>query len=335
MSANSAHGTWTVSDFLSERELAGASSGSLSFYQELEVVLGDLPIYAHTAFGSKCDIQQADEVCFFRGQSSANWGLSSSLYRLFENKFASGYLTDSAERELADAELRVLGEARKNGIVRGLTGLERLTILQHHGAPTRLVDVSTDWSVALYFACETHDAEDGRVFVLSTSAKRWTNFRKPSSDNQTLVWWNKARLKGLDWKQSVWPVLLPFADARMVAQRGYFFVGGLASDHGGHHFYHGGSKRNARLSNAEMRRVSSLAVEFPNVFAGLDLHAATQKFLKRRPKSKWTASAVTIRIPARLKPGIRGLLAKDGVSRDDIYPPITETTRLLQHVAAE
>ncbi len=335
MSASSTGGTWAVSDFLSERELAISASDPSTFYQELDEVLGSLSVHAHTAFGSELDDQPAGETCFFRGQSSATWGLSSSLYRLYEDRFASGYVTEAAEQALANAERQVLETARANGIVRGLTGLERLTILQHHGAPTRLVDVSTDWRVALYFACEELDAEDGRLFVISTCPKRWTDFRKPLNDDQSLVWWDKQRLKGLDWKQSVWPVLLPFTDSRMVAQRGYFLVGGLTSDRGGHHFYHGRSKKNAPLSNAEMRRVSSLAIEFPNVFDSLGLQAATQKFLKRRPKSKWTASAITIRIPASIKPGIRGLLAKQGVSRDDIYPPVAETTRLLKHVAAE
>lgn len=335
MSASSTGGAWVVSDFLSERELSGASSDPSSLYQELETALDGVSTYRHTAFGSAQDDQLEDEVCFFRGQSSAKWGLSSSLYRLFEKDFASGYLTSRAEEELAGAERRILDSARRNGIARGLTGLERLTILQHHGAPTRLVDVSTDWKVGLYFACEEQDAEDGRLFIISTSPKRWSAFRKPVNDGQTLVWWDKVRLKGLDWKQSVWPILLPFTDARMVAQRGYFLVGGLVSDHGGHHFYHGRSRGNAPLSNVEMRRVSSLAIEFPNVFAGLSLQAGIQRFLGKRAKSKWTASAVTIRIPAILKPEIRKLLEEDGLSRDDIYPPITETMRLLRHVATE
>lgn len=327
---------WEVDDFLSERELNGRHVDDASaFFEELEGVFGSIPTYSHSAFGSPDGGRESGEVCFFRGQASARWGLSSSLYRMFEDEFGSGYLTDKAEQKLADAERRILKEARGNGVVRGLTGLERITILQHHGAPTRLIDVSTDWKVALYFACETGDAEDGRVFVLATDCRRWGEFPRPLNDDQSLVWWDKERLKGLQWKQSAWPILLPFVDARMVAQRGYFFVGGLVSDHGGHHYYHGRSRENAALSNAEMRRVSSLAVEFPNVFTGSNLYSGIQKFLRRRNDSKWTASAVTIRIPANLKAEIRQLLARQGVSPDGVYPPIAEAIRLLKRVAKQ
>jgi len=61
-----------------------------------------------------------------------------------------------------DREEQILAAFARTGLREAdLDLLPRLAILQHHGAPTRLIDVSTDYLPALYFACDDAAREGG------------------------------------------------------------------------------------------------------------------------------------------------------------------------------
>ena len=45
---------------------------------------------------------------------------------------------------------------------------EILTEIQHYGGKTNLIDFTTDYFIALFFACEGHDDKDGRVILQKT-----------------------------------------------------------------------------------------------------------------------------------------------------------------------
>ena len=336
---------WAVGDFLSERELSCKEETAEAFYAKLNGLLEGLPVYNHTNVGGPPENRTVSESCFFRGQASADWGLHSSLYRLLEGQgvFEEGGgkgKVEKNETKIAEAEKRILSLARENGVGRGLSQLEALTVLQHHGVPTRLIDVSTDWKVALYFACETLDSVDGRLFIVATSVDRWlSNFPRPEHPEEELVWWDQGALN--DWRHSVWPILLPFSDVRMISQRGFFLVGGLASNYGDHNIYRSKKfgERQVRLNNDDMRRVSSMTVEFPSARGEVGCKDRLEKFIREREKvgskkvEKWKASALTIKVPAEFKFEIRSLLKEDGVHFDSVYPPVMEVRRLLRYVS--
>ena len=44
--------------------------------------------------------------------------------------------------------------------------LEILTELQHYGGKTNLIDFTTDYLIAIFFACDSHPTKDGRVILL-------------------------------------------------------------------------------------------------------------------------------------------------------------------------
>lgn len=97
----------------------------------------------------------------YRGQASSSWHLCPSLYRdgLFHK-----------ERALI-AELRRVRPEEFNG----LSKFDILVKMQHYGLPTRLLDMTHNPLVALFFACEATESgeADGSVYVLQDMPVFW------------------------------------------------------------------------------------------------------------------------------------------------------------------
>lgn len=91
-------------------------------------------------------------VPFFRGQSDEAWNINPSVFR-------QGHLNH--EHELIHDAIR----KSPKELAKGLTNFERLTKLQHYGLPTRLLDVTENPLVALYFACEHNPDHDAAVYI--------------------------------------------------------------------------------------------------------------------------------------------------------------------------
>lgn len=111
----------------------------------------------------KCNKDQL----FFRGHSNANYILMPSVFRnenlIFnESKMYNELLINCPE----DFE-------------KCYTHLEKLVEMQHYGLPTRLLDITKNLLVALYFACETDYESYGEVVLISAKD---TDIKYPQSD---------------------------------------------------------------------------------------------------------------------------------------------------------
>ena len=95
----------------------------------------------------------AIENVYYRGQASKDWGLSPSVFRENYNEFE---LFQKAKKRLFNqlSQLHYF--------------LDKIIYLQHYGLPTRLLDISYNPLVALYFACLKHnnpsESKDGVVY---------------------------------------------------------------------------------------------------------------------------------------------------------------------------
>jgi hypothetical protein len=255
----------------------------------------------------------------YRGQATASHGLSSSLYRLCRQERG----TTVAEVDLKAAEMAIIEAMRAEGLGRLMTDGELLMILQHHGIPTRLIDVSTAATEALFFAVDQNDAADGRLFIIDVHAPVPLALDDPA--NPQLPWTDAVwgtRTTG-DWSGTVSIVDAAALDPRMRAQRGKFLVGGL----------------NRRLSGRFMRIGSNRyveAVDYPEV-TSLGINFVEQRRSRAARNQNWPATGWTIKIDAAWKPELRDRLRKctDSIRPDTMYPPVTEVKRLALSLARQ
>ena len=66
---------------------------------------------------------------------------------------------------------------------------ELLTELQHYGSSTNLIDFTTDYHIALYFACDGSHDKDGRVILLKRNeeTKEKYNIEKPQTPQNRVI----------------------------------------------------------------------------------------------------------------------------------------------------
>ena len=108
----------------------------------------------------------------FRGQSNAEWQLKTSLEREFDAaKVPIGERGFLEEGLIRDFQRRLPAVAEQFRGPQEDNVLAWLALMQHHGAPTRLLDWTYSFFVALFFAVESTD-RDAAVYAIEC---RWCN----------------------------------------------------------------------------------------------------------------------------------------------------------------
>ncbi len=98
----------------------------------------------------------------YRGEPQRYNEVSSSLFREYPDIEAERFNIEVVQQEILDEAKRFTRETNDDFI---------LEQLQHFGYPTNQIDFTKDYLIALFFACDGHPEEDGRVILLSKAGR--------------------------------------------------------------------------------------------------------------------------------------------------------------------
>ena len=117
----------------------------------------------------------------YRGENECHPSVSSSLYREFDINDDS-FDIELVEKEMLSDAKKHIGKLRQDSRSNftnnskttenliSIEDLEHLTELPHYGGKTNLIDFTTDYLIALFFACDGEPEKHGRV-ILQKSEK--------------------------------------------------------------------------------------------------------------------------------------------------------------------
>ncbi|CAC9634131.1 hypothetical protein [uncultured Gammaproteobacteria bacterium] len=120
---------------------------------------------------TKPQLQSGKIGFIYRGQSNADWGLTSTYYRRFNFSKSNDKSHNPTQKQFQDYHKDLISDAKSYHYhKKELNDLELLLELQHYGAATGFVDFSRDFLIALWFASHGSQNTGGKVFLLDTNS---------------------------------------------------------------------------------------------------------------------------------------------------------------------
>jgi hypothetical protein len=172
------------------------------------------------------------KALWFRGQSNGGWGLVPTIYR---NDY-----TDANE-----AEMRLEFESVGHPLAQSSITHDKwhwYFLMQHYGAPTRILDWTTNPLVALYFAVREAGKADAAVWVIDPW--RWNRAHVKGMYGPAITGWEETTGYLFDLEEACdtdkdegqtkkkWPIAIepPHIDRRIAAQGSKFVIFGTKKD---------------------------------------------------------------------------------------------------------
>lgn len=115
------------------------------------------------------------DIAFYRGQSDSTWDIKASIVR------DKGHLDSEYEMFYEILSLK------PNEFEGDFTVYEKLITMQHFELPTRLLDLSRNPLISLYFACSYNFDKDGALYIFQENKDEVLNFEHPVLDCLTKI----------------------------------------------------------------------------------------------------------------------------------------------------
>ena len=130
---------------------------------------------------NKLALKAAGGNYIFRGESECNDKVSSSLYREYER------ISPDVVQELDMEHIQQSRLDTAKTFTFEDDEWELLTQIQHYGGNTNLIDFTSDYLIALFFACDGKHSAPGRVILLDKWGKMSEDIKEPSQPSNRVI----------------------------------------------------------------------------------------------------------------------------------------------------
>lgn len=263
----------------------------------------------------------------FRGQGNAEWPLKTSLARMVEShhpNYIDKIMPASYEQRMMDEFQWKYPSYEKGHIPATDESIEWLSLMQHYGSPTRMLDFSYSMYIALFMAIDGSFHPKSAIWALNKHVLNDKIIRKYCAENNTNV------ISGKDSERYI------YEEATTAINRRFYIV----KDKVENFLY----ATRPHLSNERINRQqglfvipSSIELDFEDILKDYydSSQYGTMKFddvvrlSTDHSYGQQTVSLLKIEIPKSLKYGLSNVLRQMNVTSETMYPGLDGLARSM------